>query len=332
MLSIAFAGILLRRATRPERLNDSYDDWWPLFMDVNQPVRGDPIQEVAFLGKGDVLATVRHPGDMQLWSVSDGSLRRTFSVDERPARAISPNGDLVASGRGGIRVSTASDGRVVWRAPQTGWALGFSPRGDILAAAVFRNIQLLSATTGTLVRELEGDCFAFSPDGELVATGRGPWPEAVQIRSLRDGSLLRELEGAYSIDTLAFSEGGDLVLGTKGSSASGATQGPLYVWSAKTGQLLRKIIPPLGTTLGPWSPDGTRMVVRIGDNAFIGRVSSLDPWQPVLGKMVFATQCPIAWSPHDDLLAVGVGSTVRFVPIPKAAPEDRSLVAPAGSR
>jgi WD40 repeat protein len=158
-------------------------------------------------------------GEVRIWSRDSGGWTRTLSVGK-----------------------VSSD-------PEDS-SLAFDSNGDTLAVTTTSGVQLWDASRGRLLRKLrpsgaDGSYFAayaaaFSPDGELVASGG--W-ERVNVWRARDGKLLwsKDISGRQVL-ALAFSPDGDLLI-------SGGIGGGVEVWQARDGTLLQTHERPQGSTV-----------------------------------------------------------------------------------
>ena len=138
--------------------------------------------------------------------------------------------------------------QTVWHLPRPAgvdeWAnsVQFSPDGKILAAGVGKEVRLLRADDGSLVRIIrEPDtplvgAVAFSPDGKLLATGRlKPQDKLGRLWHVEDGSVARQLEGgSRQVSQVAFSPVGSVL------AVSGYGSG-LDLWDWSTGRRLRSL-------------------------------------------------------------------------------------------
>ena len=157
--------------------------------------------------------------------------------------------------------------------------IAFSPNAPILALGIEREIRLLDAETGSLLRTLTGhtkqvdDSVAFSPDGTMIASGS--YDRTIRVWDVNTGKELALLSG-YSSHVPSI-HGGRLAFSADGAMiASGGydgTNGTIRVWDAETGSLLRTLtghtsavgsvaFSPHGTTLVSGSYDDT---VRVWD-------------------------------------------------------------------
>jgi WD40 repeat protein len=199
---------------------------------------------VAFSPRENTLATGCFEGQLDLWSVPDGTLRESFGgysswVNEL---AYSPDGEHLAAiynvpdylvqvwqlpegaasftltGGHFTRVAYSADGRIlatVMANPeydQYGWPAGF--------------VQLWSATDGAELARLEIEdavSIAFSPDGQILATGS--LDGTLRLWDIAGGRMLLEASGQHyqQIERLVFTPDG-------ASLVSGSQDGTILRW------------------------------------------------------------------------------------------------------
>ena len=160
--------------------------------------------------------------------------------------------------------------------------------------------------------------FRFSPDGELVATGRRETND-VYIRSASDGTLVRVLNGKNNdANALAFSPDSQLLVTGTGGPGVGLS---LNLWGVADGVRLVGRIPAHsnGTTGVAISPDGqlvatcgfhdrTIMLWHLPDMTRAGAVTNSDP--DLGGTALFVRA--IAFSPDGQLLATGDSNNIKL--------------------
>ena len=213
---------------------------------------------------GKLLATVAKSDDgmVKLWNIADGHL--LASVQAHPngisklyvSMAFSPDGQSLvsASPYSGIASSTSNtNGDTfirLWNpheslkpiqaftTPQSAGisALGYSPDGQLLAAAVRHTLVMLyDSSTGRIERRLSVEngpvgvyATVFTPDGSLLATAGDSG--VVKLWDVRTGRLHTALHGHTStVSTVAFSPDGSTV-------ATGSSDTTVRLWDAATGQ------------------------------------------------------------------------------------------------
>jgi RNA polymerase sigma factor (sigma-70 family) len=168
-------------------------------------------------------------------------------------------------------LSDSGGGRLV-----TNW-LTFTPDGKHVAATLMGEaVGLIDVGTGEVTRTFEGAAAGcpcvFSPDGKLMAAGRGYEPakgvSVVIIWEVGTGKVLKRIavrDGG--IQALAFSPDGATLAGG---------EGPLRLWEAASGQEL-KVFPTIGRPiLGvTFAPNG-KTVAAAGDRIYL--------YDPATGK------------------------------------------------
>jgi len=144
--------------------------------------------------------------------------------------------------------------------------VAWSPDGERLAVASSLGVYLYDAKTLQEVHFLEANAVvyrvAFSPDGELVASGLcGQWDREEQWRCVKgeirlwrvaDGRLVRTMKGhASGVLSVAFSPDGTLL-------ASGSGDKTVRLWKVEDGALLRTLEGYTSWVSSvAFSPDGT---------------------------------------------------------------------------
>jgi dipeptidyl aminopeptidase/acylaminoacyl peptidase len=212
--------------------------------------------------------------------------------------------------------------------------LAFSPDGRLLAVGVDKVVKLLDARSGHLVRTIsEPDAprsggVAFSPDGRMLATGRLKPPDSKgRIWSVEDGQLRRTLEGAGTVETVAFSPAGG-VLATTGYGT------PISLWDVATGTRLRGVGQKLNLRFcATFSPDGTLVA------SATARPHTIRIWRVADGQIVRTIEGfddlinDVAFSPDGQLIGYGcidgdagiyrVSDGRRHSSLPTVSPKDR---------
>lgn len=184
-----------------------------------------PVKSVAFSPDGLTVATACFDGQVRIWNVKDGTLRRAIAAHDGPAQAVafSPDGKYLAS-------SAARDLTIRLWDPVTGQAAGalrghteavvnlaFSADGRFLASASYDKTIILWDTTKMQpsLPPFKGHSnyvlsVAFSPDGNLLASGG--YDKTIRIWSTSTGKKLEQLPTqADTVASVAFSPVGSLM-------------------------------------------------------------------------------------------------------------------------
>jgi WD40 repeat protein len=140
-------------------------------------------------------------------------------------------------------------------------ALAYSPDGRLLAAAGYREMRLLDASTQHVRKVLTGStdmvrALAFSPDGR-VAAGAGGAPSRygeIVLWDVSTGEVLRRIQGHKDyVYGLAFSPDGKLL-------ASSSYDRLVKIWDAATGTEVRTLKEHTDAVFPiAFSPDGRRL-------------------------------------------------------------------------
>ncbi len=223
---------------------------------------GDRVNALAFSPDGKRLASGSHDRTVRLWDANTGALVRTLGGQSNfvPALAFSPDGKLLAAemGDAAVHISEVETGRIVRKVP-TRFAdlLAFSPDGRSLAT-VERDgparLHVRDAATGAERFPLPDPaaCFAFSPDGQLLATGGGE--SLIVLRAASTGKELRRLEGLDGpAHVLTFAPGGKWL-----ASAGGPFDRGIRLWDVAAGKVVRHF---RDTGLPLFTADGTHLAL-----------------------------------------------------------------------
>jgi hypothetical protein len=256
---------------------------------------GSSIRQVAYTPDGKLLMSLGDDGVIRLRDAATGvEIRRLAEESPRISGfALAPGGrTLVTSSREDVVIRTweVASGRRIHRGPDHGVAaqiVATSPDGLRLARGSRDGIALADATTGRLIRRIEGhprgsDFLVFTPDGRLIAVAEAAvrtQDRQVSLWEVATGQEVRRLEGHLGvIRAIAFSPDGRLL-------ATGADDRPrwrdqsLRIWDVANGRLSHRLdVHRSGVGALAFSPDGARLASAGEDGtALIWDVRALIP-------------------------------------------------------
>ena len=227
------------------------------------------VLSAAFNPDGTHLATIGDDGTTIVWDPSTGEERMRLPGTTEPS-------DLVTDQR-----------------------VAYSPHGTLLASGDNRLVRLYDASTGDLVRTLDGHAtdvtaLAFDRKGDRIASGASDG--TVSIWDVTDGDRLATMAAhADAIEGLTFTPDG-LRLVTGGSDAS------LRFWDAQTGALLREDTEFDAEVIGPtFSPDGSLFGFAASGEAHLWRLG-------------FVTDESGTQVTHEEVLSIPESGGVTFSP------------------
>lgn len=187
------------------------------------------VMDVAATGDGSRLATVGQDGDLALWDVADGQLRRRVAVGSGWVEHAtwSPGGERLAVASGRVATIFSSDGERLWSSenhPSTVSALGWATDEE-LATTCYGRVTFFDVPSAQESQRLEWKgslvSLALGPKGNIVACGSQDNSVHFWRRSTGEDSMMSGYPFKPSV--LAFSADG-LLLATNGSVA-------VTVWS-----------------------------------------------------------------------------------------------------
>jgi WD40 repeat protein len=183
-------------------------------------------------------------------------------------------------------------------------SLKFSSDGSILAAGGYKQVRMIDASTGKVIRTLEGHAdyvrsIVFSPDGERLVAGGGlpqQWGE-IKVWDVATGGLLQTMRGHKDcIYSVAVSPDGKLV-------ASGSYDKSIRLWDAQTGQELKTLLDHIDAVFAvAFSPGGKLLASGSQDR-------TVKIWDVVSGERSYTLSdaldgiTSIAFSPSGQILA-----------------------------
>ncbi|KFH44826.1 Vegetative incompatibility protein HET-E-like protein [Hapsidospora chrysogenum ATCC 11550] len=166
------------------------------------------IRAISFSPNGQLLATVTEDRIVRLWYLATGKCTHTLPHgDPVSAISFSPDSQLLAtcSGKAVTVWDTAANSRrhTLEGHMQGVRSINFSPDGRLLGSASDDGkICLWNPARGSLTCKLVGHVFAFSPDGEFVATAAGP---CVALWSATTGAYSHGADHGSDVSSIAFS-------------------------------------------------------------------------------------------------------------------------------
>lgn len=216
---------------------------------------------------GTTIAT-QGSSQIQLRSISDGTIIRTLGSAQFARSAWSPDGQRLASADIGnvVRIWNANNG--LPEALLSGHTalvrcVAYSPNGAfVVTGAGFQGTdntaRVWSTANGQQLRTLSGHgdyvgSVAIAPDSSIIATGSGD--KTIKLWQSSNGALLRTLTGAaWPVWALAFSPDGQHL-------ASLDIGGALRIWNVTDGALLLNLPLPNGGRSLNYSADGQTLIV-----------------------------------------------------------------------
>jgi polar amino acid transport system permease protein len=215
------------------------------------PAHSEAATGVAFSPDASILFSSGDDGKVRKWDVAAGEARQDFDAGGEPLNDMSLAADgstLATVGEDGlVRVFDVASGQVIQSIgpnENTKLAVALNADGTLVAAGDGMNIQLWDAQTGDPIRVLNGYCedeaittqevceeaeeewlgheaevtaLAFSPDGEILASGSAD--TTIVFWEYETGEVKWEAEGHWSAVTkLVFnSDGSAMLSGSKDS-------------------------------------------------------------------------------------------------------------------
>jgi len=224
---------------------------------------------LAFSPNGQFLASAETQGKIQVWNLSTGSLVRTI-VQTAGVWSLTfdaKGNRLAAGGHGLVEIWDVNSGNEIrkWPIKGTCLRLSFDQSSQWLAAGAEGVLHVWNVDGS---KSLEGKAHtfiiasvAFSPNGDLVATG-GMGLNDGTVQLWRVGQALSESTVGKlpnTVEALTFSPDG-------ASLAAGCTNGTVKLWSTSDGQELRTLATDDYIAALAFSSDGHTLIGATGPN------------------------------------------------------------------
>ena len=172
-----------------------------------------------------------------------------------------------------------------------------------------KKLCLWDANTGELIHVMKGHTgvvysIAFSPDGQLIATGPSRWiheDRNIRLWNVEKGELIAELAGhAHNVYCLAFSPDGKLL-------ASGSYDQTTRLWDVSTPSTPRQV----GDVLRGFAPVYSLAFSRDGHRLFSGTRGGVNIWDVSTKQLITtlrghqALVMAVAFSPGGNRIISG---------------------------
>jgi WD40 repeat protein len=236
-----------------------------------------------------------------VWTRSAGTTRPAFV-------ALSPDGQMIASGTEKIRLWRTADGSLLRTldAGEDVLSVTFSPDGQILASGhLYGSGRLWRVSDGQLLRTFDREAiqFAFTPDSQMLAVmGKS---DTVELFNLKDETSVRTFEagpiGYFPYMALS-PDGHTLATGTADAK----------LWRVSDGQLLHTISGQRPGTVA-FSSDSQILVSTNENTVFLSRVADAALLRTLTGhkywvfSAAFSKDGKILITSSDDVHTAGKG-------------------------
>jgi WD40 repeat protein len=294
---------------------------------------------LAFSSDGKSLATYggMNGGVVRLWNTSSGSEWRSFTGVGRGPFVLSNDWKtLVAVGEGNTIAlwdfTTGKQSRILTGQFPGIYSLAISANGKTLASGVGGGVDGMYGTiriwdlsinphVRTLTRSGGVTSIAFSPDGNLLASGTSDWDSYIKFWNVQTGALL----GTYGPYSQIF--GFSVAFGADWKTlAAGSSDKTIKIWDISTGTLLHNLTghSEMVTAIA-MSPDGKTLASGSSNNAFtIERKpegvsnGSIKLWDIRTGTELRTIQSDSGWvysvafSPDGKTLATGADNSIKL--------------------
>ena len=170
------------------------------------------LHSIAISPDGKLIVSCANDGRVRLWDAQTGGLVNAWFEPGVNDVAFSPNGRMVATAGGPTRLWDYESGLAYITKSCPCDSVAISPNGDILASGGRDYIvRLWDIKTGELLSKLKGPIgriisLAFSPDGDILAAGG---EGAVLLWQVETGELLTTIDG--SGNSITFNPEGNLL-------------------------------------------------------------------------------------------------------------------------